>query len=126
MIGLTEFQFDRATEGRVYTKIPLSGEILKQAIDKRCEMIDILSGHDDALADAVISNDSLENIDSTLVMKAIRNATIRQKIVPVLLGSAYKNTGIQLLMDSVIAFLPTPKERSTVYECFGCVKYYIF
>lgn len=119
MIGLKELQFDQAKEGRVYTRTPLSGDLLLQAIDKRCEMIDLLSGHDDELADAVISNDSLENIDSATVMKAIRRATIQRKIVPVLLGSAYKNTGVQPLMDSVISFLPTSKERNTAYECFG-------
>lgn len=119
MIGLTEMHFDQAKEGRVYTKRPLKGDLLQQAILKRCEMIDVLSGHDDELADAVISSDSLENIDSALVMKAIRNATIQQKVVPVLLGSAYKNAGVQPLMDSVLSFLPTPKERSMIYECFG-------
>lgn len=119
VIGLKELRFDQAKEGRVYTKNPLNGELLEQAIEKRCELIDVLSGLDDGLADAVISNDSLENIDSALVIKAIRSATIQQKVVPVLLGSAYKNTGVQPLMDSVISFLPTPNERSTVYECFG-------
>lgn len=119
MIGLKEMRFDQAKEGRVYTKTPLKGEVLQQAVVKRCELIDLLSGYDDELADAVISNDSLENIDSALVVRAIRSATIQQKIVPVLLGSAYKNTGVQPLMDSVLSFLPMPNERSTIYECFG-------
>lgn len=116
---MKELRFDQAKEGRVYTKIPLSGELLQQTIDQRCQMIDLLSGHDDALADAVINNDSLENIGNDLVMSAIRRATIQQKIVPVVLGSAYKKTGVQPLIDSVIAFLPTPTERCTAYECFG-------
>lgn len=119
MIDLKELKFDQAKEGRVYTKTPLKGDLLDQAVTKRCELIDLLSGYDDALADAVISSDSLENIDSALVLRAIRNATIQQKVVPVLLGSAYKNTGVQPLMDSVLSFLPTPKERSMIYECFG-------
>lgn len=127
MIDLKELRFDQTKEGRVYTKIPLSGDLLQQTIDQRCQMIDVLSGHDDALADAVINNDSLENIGSDLVLKAIRKATIQQKIVPVLLGSAFKKTGVQPLIDSVIAFLPTPAERSTAYKCFGyesCVYFF--
>lgn len=119
VIDLQELRFDPAKEGRVYKKLPLGEELRRQAVEKRCEMIDLLSGYDDALADAIITNDSLENIDSSLVLKAIRNATIHQKIVPVLLGTAYKNAGVQPLMDSVISFLPAPNERNSIYKCFG-------
>lgn len=80
-----------------------------------------MSGYDDKLANEVIKNDSLENIDSSIVRQAIRNLTIKQNIVPVFLGSAYKNTGVQLLMDGVTLYLPSPTERTTVYDCFGQV-----
>lgn len=119
VIGLKQLHFDQTKEGRVYTKIPLSGELLEKTLLKRCELIDLLSGHDDELADAILSSDSLENIDTSFVVKAIRNATIARKIVPVLLGSAYKNAGVQPLIDGVISFLPAPNERSSVYKCFG-------
>lgn len=99
----------------------MSGELLKQAIDKRCEIIDVMSGFDDKLADEVIQNESLEKIDSALLRQTIRKLTLNRNIVPVLLGSAYKNTGVQLLMNGVASFLPAPNERDSVYNCFGLV-----
>lgn len=119
IIELKELRFDQSQSGRVYTKAPLTGNILKEAIDKRCEIIDTMSGFDDKLADEIIKNDSLENIDSVLVRQCIRNLTIKQHIVPVLLGSAYKNTGVQLLIDGIISYLPAPSDRDSVYKCFG-------
>lgn len=119
VLELKELRFDQSKEGRVYAKVPLSGELLKEAVDKRCEIIDLMSGYDDKLADKIIQNDSLESIDSSIVRQAIRNLTVRQRIVPVFLGSAYKNTGVQLLMDGVTSFLPAPSDRNSVYNCFG-------
>lgn len=119
LLELKELRFDQSKEGRVYAKIPLIGELLKNSIDKRCEIIDIMSGFDDKLADEVIQNDSLENVNSSIIGQAIRNLTIKQSIVPVLLGSAYKNTGVQLLMDGVISYLPAPNDRTSMYNCFG-------
>lgn len=119
MIGLNELQFDLSKEGRVYRQIPLQGDILKEVREKRCELVDKLSEFDDVLADKIISANSLDSIDSKLIEAAIRKATIEQKIVPVLLGSAYKNTGVQPLIDSVISFLPTPKEKISMHNCFG-------
>lgn len=112
-------RFDQTQSGRVYTKIPLSGSLLDDALEKRCEIIDTMSGLDDKLADEVIKNDSLANIDAGIVRQAIRNLTMKQHIVPVFLGSAYKNTGVQLLMDGIISFLPAPSECDSVYKCFG-------
>lgn len=92
---------------------------VKTAKEKRLEIIDSLSGIDDKLAEVIIANDSLENISLDLILNAIRRQTIDRKIVPILLGSAYKNTGVQLLLDSVINYLPAPNERNHIYQCFG-------
>lgn len=121
-MDLKELQFDQTQSGRVYRKIPLTGDLLNEAIEQRCEIIDTMSGLDDRLADEVIKNDSLDNIDGTIVQQAIRRLTMKQHIVPVFLGSAYKNTGVQLLMDGIISFLPAPTECDSIYNCFGLVQ----
>jgi elongation factor G len=114
--------WNTADQGRSYQLSSLSDDELKLGKDKQMELIDCLSGEDDELADYIISNDSLENIEPDLLQKALRKATVNQKIVPVLLGSAYKNAGIQPLIDSVIHYLPAPNERNNVYDNFGWVQ----
>ncbi|GAB0088171.1 Ribosome-releasing factor 2, mitochondrial [Sergentomyia squamirostris] len=105
------FTWDTKKEGSNYKISPLPEEFSNQCEVKRSEIIDIISGIDDQLADIIISKDSLTDIDNETVFKAIRRATIEQKIIPVLLGSAYKNTGIQALLDAVVSYFPTPSER---------------
>jgi len=69
-------------------------------------MLDELSLHDDALAEAMLE----EKVTEELIVKAIRTSTIGLKIAPVMMGSAYKNKAVQLLLDGVNAYLPNPSE----------------
>lgn len=116
---MCELKFDSSKYGRQYEIIPLTGDLHKQISEKRCEMVDLVSGYDDELANTVISMDSLESIETDNILAAIRRCTLAQKLVPVVLGSAYKNTGVQPLIDAVLHYLPAPNERNTVYDCFG-------
>ncbi|XP_021701538.1 ribosome-releasing factor 2, mitochondrial [Aedes aegypti] len=119
IISGTQVIFDRNSQGRLYNKVPLADAALMDAQDRLYELIDSLSGMDDQLAQAIIEADSMDNIDSKLIFQAIRACTMKQQIVPVLLGSAYKNIGVQLLMDAVLRYLPAPNERNQIYDCFG-------
>lgn len=116
MLRLTQLTFD--DEGRKCLRQPLTGEVLEHVNKRRDELIDIVSGYDDTLAEQIISSGSMANLDEVLIRRAVRKATIKQRIVPVFLGSAYKNTGVQPLMDGVIDYLPKPSERNRLYNCF--------
>lgn len=116
---MKQYTFDSSNQGRSFKVEPIrNASDLLAAEQKRLAVVDLLSGLDDKLAETIIQDENLENVDLDLILNAIRNLTINQKIVPVLLGSAYKNTGIQLLMDSVINYLPAPHERNQIYDCF--------
>lgn len=73
------------------------------------QLIDTLSSMDDELAEAIIQKESLE-IEPKDVLKAIRRCTVDMKAFPVLCGSSYKNIGVQMLMDGVMTYLPSPSE----------------
>ncbi|XP_059611174.1 ribosome-releasing factor 2, mitochondrial [Phlebotomus argentipes] len=103
--------WDVKSEGSNYKISPIPEDLKAECDAKRCEIIDQLSGVDDELADIVISKDSLTDIDIDTVQKAIQRATIQCKVVPVLLGSAYKNTGIQSLLDGIVNYFPNPGDR---------------
>ena len=80
---------------------------MKDDIEKyHAEMLDQLSLHDDALAEAILE----EKVTPDLIRAAIRSSTIALKIAPVMMGSAYKNKAVQLLLDGVNSYLPNPGE----------------
>ncbi|XP_073840918.1 mitochondrial ribosome recycling factor 2 [Musca autumnalis] len=119
IVRMEHITWNAQSLGRVYETKPVTDEnILLELQDKRYALIDHLSGVDDSLADFVISNDGFDKVTNDLIYTAFRQATCQQKIVPVLLGSAYKNVGVQCLMDAVIQYLPHPRERNQLYDCF--------
>ncbi|XP_016961303.1 ribosome-releasing factor 2, mitochondrial isoform X1 [Drosophila biarmipes] len=120
VITLERLSWQQKDLGRSYKSVKLEpSDDLRQLQEKRNQLIDQLSGLDDELADVVISTESFDKVDNSLIERALRRATSQQKVVPVLLGSAYKNVGIQRLMDAVNAYLPAPEERNQIYDCFG-------
>jgi elongation factor G len=91
-----------------YDEIPQ--EILEEAQAKRVELLDAVSMVNDELMEAMLE----DNVTEELLNKAIREATISLDLVPVFMGSAYRNTGIQPLLDAVVNYLPNPSEVTNV------------
>ncbi|HQZ65964.1 MAG TPA: elongation factor G [Planctomycetaceae bacterium] len=84
-------------------------EQYKAAADKaRREMLEELSLHDDDLMAALLEETEVSVED---IRKVIRRATLAQQIVPVLMGTAFKDKGVQEALDAVVRFLPSPPER---------------
>ncbi len=73
------------------------------------ELIDVLSNYDDELMELYIGE---EEITPGFLTASIRRATIANQVVPVLCGSAFKNKGVQPLLDAVVAYLPSPLDIS--------------
>jgi elongation factor G len=72
----------------------------------REEMLDAVSMFSDELTEAMLE----ENVTDEMIQKAVRQATIELKLLPVFVGSAYKNVGVQPLLDAVIDYLPEPRD----------------
>lgn len=85
------------------TEVP--PEYLDDALIYRQELIENLADFDDVLAECVLSD---EKVTPEQLKNALRNAVISIKIVPIFLGSSFRNKGIQPLLDAVINFLPSP------------------
>jgi elongation factor G len=81
-------------------------ENLKELAEtKREELVDAASIFSEELTDAVLEE---KEIPESLILEAIRRGTLRRELTPVLMGSAYKNKGVQTLLDAVNLFLPSP------------------
>ncbi|MCK5155026.1 MAG: elongation factor G [Spirochaetales bacterium] len=105
LITMKAIYFDGSQGGEVrYEEIP--GELLAEAEEKREEMLDAVSLYSDELMEAMLE----ENVTEKLIYDAIREGTLSLDLTPVFMGSAYKNKGIQPLMDAVVKFLPNPAE----------------
>ncbi len=84
----------------------IPAEMADEARAAREEMLDAVSMFSDTLMEAMLE----DRVTEQLIHDAIRKATVGLKITPVLIGSAYKNKGVQKLLDAVIAYLPDPTE----------------
>lgn len=83
-------------------------EILQNA---REDLVSKLSDFDESLMDLYLSGKSIQN---ELLKKVLRKAVIAKSLVPVLCGSAFKNKGIQPLMDAIELYLPSPTDRGAI------------
>nr|WVH17027.1 translation elongation factor G [Archangium sp.] len=106
LIQMKAFYFD-GESGETVREEAIPADLVEKAKADRLEMIEKVAEVDDELgelflADAAISNEQL--------MAAIRRATIALKMTPVMCGSAYKNKGVQLLLNAICSFLPNPAE----------------
>jgi elongation factor G len=84
----------------------IPAHLVDEAAKYREELVEAASMHSDELMEALLEGNETEE----LVVDAIRRGTLAEQFVPVFLGSAYKNKGIQPLIDGVVRFLPDPTE----------------
>jgi elongation factor G len=92
--------------------VDVPGELLDEAQEWRGKMVEAIAGEDDDLLAKYI--DDPDSITPEEIVVALRKATIALKVVPVTCGSAFKNKGIQYLLDSVVQFLPSPMDKGDI------------
>jgi elongation factor G len=69
-----------------------------------------IAEYDDELLEEYLKAKKNRNISSEMIKRAVREGTLRSEIAPVLCGAAFKNKGIQLLLDAIVDYLPSPKD----------------
>jgi len=92
--------------GEDYTVEEIPAELADQAQEARHALIELVADHDDHMMEAFLTDE--ESITPELLQDSIRRAVLASSITAVLCGSAFKNKGVQPLLDAVIAYLPSP------------------
>jgi elongation factor G len=92
--------------GEDYTVEEIPAELVDQAQEARHALIELVADHDDHMMEAYLTDE--ESITPELLQDSIRRAVLASKITAVLCGSAFKNKGVQPLLDAVITYLPSP------------------
>lgn len=93
-------------QGQVMREEPIPAALLEEARKGREAIIDAASMFSDPLMEAALEGE----VPDALLIQAVRDATLARKMTPVFLGSAYRNKGVQLLLDAVRDFLPDPTQ----------------
>jgi elongation factor G len=93
--------------GTTFDEIDIPKDLLDIACKYRTQMLEAVSDIDDSLLEKYLEGKEISSDEITAVL---RRATIELKIIPVLCGSAFKNKGIQKLLDAVVDFLPSPAD----------------
>ncbi|WP_420445480.1 elongation factor G [Candidatus Poriferisodalis sp.] len=91
--------------GATYDTVDIPADLADQAQEYRSKLLERLADVDEDIMLAYLEGD---DVDTATVRRAIRQGTIEGQIVPVLTGSAFKNKGVQPLLDAVTMYLPSP------------------
>lgn len=103
--------FHEETKGVTFDEFPVPDDMVELANEYREKLLEAVAEVDDHLLERFLHD---EPIDPDEVLKAVRMATIQNKMVPVLCGSSFKNKGIQKLLDAIVDFLPAPTDMPPV------------
>ncbi len=105
LVKMKAIYFD-GESGETLREEEVPAGLLPEAQARREQMLDAASMFSDELMEAMLE----DTVTEELIHEAVRRATIARELTPVFMGSAYKNRGVQLLLDAVTRYLPDPTE----------------
>ncbi|MEP7273032.1 MAG: elongation factor G, partial [Acidobacteriota bacterium] len=111
LLEMTAMVWNDEAKGAQYETIEIPAKIAEEVAAAREKMIESIANFDDQVAEKYLEGAELTIAD---LRAGLRRGTIALKLVPVVCGSAFKNKGVQLLLDAVIDFLPSPMDIAAV------------
>ena len=112
LIAMKALYWHDETMGAEYEVEEIPDEMMEEAQEYRDKMLEMVAEHDDDLMAKYF--DDPATITEDEIKRALRNATLKMDIVPMLCGSSFKNKGVQPLLDAVCAYLPSPMDAGEV------------
>jgi elongation factor G len=99
-------------KGEEWEVTDIPDDLVAQAEEHRAKLLDVLTAFDDELTEKYLGD---EEITADDLRRALRQGTIASHCVPVLCGSAFKNKGVQPMLDAVVDFLPAPTDLEAIH-----------
>ena len=111
LVTMRAFYFDDETLGAKYVEAEIPEEYIVQSKEYREKLLEMIADIDEAIMEKYLSG---QDIASEEIKRALRRGTVEMKITPVLCGSAFKNKGVQLLLDAIVDYLPSPLDIPSI------------
>ncbi|MGD1075792.1 MAG: elongation factor G [Thermodesulfovibrionales bacterium] len=105
LVRMTGIYYDDETLGARYVEDAIPDDLMSQAREYREKMIEALSDIDEGIMEKFLGG---EDVTEQEIKAALRKGTVSLKLTPVICGSAFKNKGVQLLLDAIVDYLPSP------------------
>ena len=102
------YKWDTDSLGKDFYEVPIPEEMQEEVKKYRFALLEGTAEEDDKLFEKFLGDPN--SISSQDIIDSLRKATLELKVTPVVCGSSFKNIGVQLLLDSIVNFLPTPTE----------------
>jgi elongation factor G len=112
LITMKGIIWDDATQGMTYTEIAIPEDMVEEANFWRAHLVEAVAEYDDKLMEKFFEDPN--SISEDEIHIAVRKACLDLSIVPMLCGSAYKNKGVQVALDCVIRYLPSPMDIEAI------------
>ncbi len=97
--------------GKKSEERPIPDEMMEQAKEYRNYMLEAIADYDDNLMEKYLEGEDISKED---IIGAIRGATLKVGVIPVLCGSSYRNKGVQLLLDAIVNYMPSPVDVDAI------------
>jgi elongation factor G len=108
--------WDKDTLGANFRTEPIPDSMREQAAARREQLVEMLADHDEELMERYLEG---KPVDAAILRRVLRAATLELKAVPVLMGSAFRNKGVQPMLDAVVDYLPSPADVPPVVGKVG-------
>ncbi|PCH98518.1 MAG: elongation factor G [Bacteroidetes bacterium] len=105
-------EWDEESQGMTFTEVPIPDDLVETVAEWREKLVEAVAEYDDVLLEKFF--DDPDSITEAELMEAIRKATIDMSIIPLLCGSAFKNKGVQTMLNAVCSYLPSPVEIEAI------------
>ncbi len=111
LVDMKAYRWDGDTLGAELITEEIPSEMAEEADESRQRMLEAVSEYDDDFAEIYLEQDDVAAVD---IRKYIRRAVIAGQLVPVFCGAAFRNVGVQPVIDAVIDYLPSPRDMPAI------------
>ncbi|MDF1673450.1 MAG: elongation factor G [Vicingaceae bacterium] len=112
LINFRGITWNEEDQGMTFQEIEIPADILDEAKQLREELLEAVAEFDDTLMEKYFEDS--ESLTEREILDALREATIAGKVVPMMCGSAFKNKGVQAMLDMVMEILPSPLDTEAI------------